>query len=204
MHIYAFGSVCRGEIDHGSDIDLLACVNTSTPKIDAAKYSIYQYKRLRDLWNEGNPFAWHLHLESKLLFSSDGKDFLKSLGKPADYTAVDSDCAKFRALFERSYYELKTAPNSATFNLSCIFLAIRNFATCHSLSVEKPVFSRTSPLLVSPKLDIDLSAFSVMTRARLLSTRGYGESLTADEITQAISAADNIPHWMSSLRGEPL
>lgn len=27
MHIYAFGSICRGEIDKNSDIDLLAIVD---------------------------------------------------------------------------------------------------------------------------------------------------------------------------------
>lgn len=27
MHIYAFGSICRGEVDASSDIDMLAIVN---------------------------------------------------------------------------------------------------------------------------------------------------------------------------------
>jgi hypothetical protein len=202
MHIYAFGSVCRGEIDHGSDVDLLACTDASGPQLDVAKYSVYSYERLRKLWDEGNPFAWHLHLESKLLFSSDGLDFLKTLGEPAHYCAGDSDCAKFRQLFERSYDELRIGSNSATFNLSCMFLAVRNFATCHSLSVGKPIFSRKSPLMVDPKLDIEPNAFSVMTRARLLSTRGYGENLRRDEIDDTIRAVAGIPQWMSGLRGK--
>jgi hypothetical protein len=202
MHIYAFGSVCRGEIDHGSDVDLLACIDTSAPQIDVTKYSVYRYERLRNLWDEGNPFAWHLYLESKLLFSSDGMDYLKILGEPARYSEGDSDCAKFRQLFERSYDELRLTSNSATFNLSCMFLAIRNFATCHSLSVGKPTFSRRSPLMVEPKLDLDPNAFSVMTRARLLSTRGYGENIKQDEIEDTIRAVANIPRWMSALRGD--
>jgi hypothetical protein len=202
MHIYAFGSVCRGEIDHGSDVDLLACIDTVAPQIDIAKYSVYQYERLRNLWIEGNPFAWHLHLESKILFSSDGMDFLKSLGLPARYSEGDSDCAKFRQLFERSYEELTRTSNSAIFNLSCMFLAVRNFAMCHSLSIGEPIFSRMSPLMVQPKLEIDSEAFSVMLRARLLSTRGYGENLTTDEIAHAIRSATSIPQWMTTLRGK--
>jgi hypothetical protein len=204
MHIYAFGSVCRGEIDHGSDVDLLACIEASAPQLDISKYSVYQYERLRNLWVEGNPFAWHLHLESRLLFSSNGIDFLKSLGEPSPYKAGESDCAKFRLLFERSYDELKISANSSIFNLSCMFLAIRNFATCHSLSIGKPIFSRKSPLMVTPELDIDPRAFAIMTRARLLSTRGYGENITTDEIANTIQAVAAVPQWMSAVRGGPL
>ena len=61
-HFYAFGSVCRGEIDPASDIDLLACLSTPNPEIDPKKFSIYTYERIRELWHEGNPFAWHLYL----------------------------------------------------------------------------------------------------------------------------------------------
>ncbi|WP_115661139.1 nucleotidyltransferase domain-containing protein [Cupriavidus taiwanensis] len=202
MHIYAFGSVCRGEIDRGSDVDLLACVDGPAPQIDPGKYSVYSYERLRALWSEGNPFAWHLHLESKLLFSSDGSDFLADLGRPEPYISVVSDCEKFKKLFDRSYQELENCSNSAVFNLSCMFLAVRNFATCHSLSIGQPIFSRNSPLMVNPSLPLGAEAFFVLTRARLLSTRGYGEGITPDEISATINAASAIPHWMAALRSQ--
>lgn len=200
MHIYAFGSICRGEIDLGSDIDLLACVDGSAKQIDHEKYSVYQYERIQALWTEGNPFAWHLHLESRLLFSPDGTDFLSDLGKPTRYIGGDEDCAKFRKLFDRSYQELSQSSNSATFHLSCIFLAIRNFATCHSLSLGHPIFSRNSPLMVYPSLDIDPKSFSILSRARLLSTRGYGTNLSNEEIFTATKAVAIVPRWMEALR----
>lgn len=202
MHIYAFGSICRGEIDQGSDVDLLACVDGPAPHIDTEKYSLYRYERLKALWEEGNPFAWHLHLESKLLFSCDGTDFLSDLGKPASYAGGNDDCAKFQLLFDRSYEAIRRSSNSATFHLSCMFLAIRNFATCHSLSLGAPIFSRRSPLLVSPGLDIDSGAFSILTRARLLSTRGYGEPIMQDEIITAVKAVATVPQWMQALRSQ--
>jgi len=200
MHIYAFGSICRGEIDKGSDVDLLACVDGSAPHIDTEKYSVYQYGRLKALWDEGNPFAWHLHLESKLLFASDGADFLEGLGAPAAYTQGHEDCEKFRVLFERSYDAVGQSSNSAIFHLSCIFLALRNFATCHSLTLGEPIFSRQSPLRVSPSLDIGSEAFSILTRARLLSTRGYGEPITSNEVNTAMEAVRIVPQWMRALR----
>ncbi|CAM3053047.1 nucleotidyltransferase domain-containing protein [Pseudomonas plecoglossicida] len=204
MHIYAFGSVCRGEIDKGSDVDLLACVDGPAPHIDTEKYSVYQYERLESLWEEGNPFAWHLHLESKLLFASDGTDYLGGLGSPAAYTQGDEDCEKFRVLFERSLEAVSQSSNSATFHLSCIFLAVRNFATCHSLSLGKPIFSRRSPLLISPSLDVGSEVFSILTRARLLSTRGYGEPIMPNEVEAAIKAVSIVPRWMQALRSQKI
>lgn len=204
MHIYAFGSVCRGEIDLGSDVDLLACVDGPAEQIDHEKYSVYRYDRIHALWKEGNPFAWHLHLESRLLFSPDGSDFLRDLGKPARYIAGAADCTKFQNLFDRSFQELRHSSNSATFHLSCIFLAIRNFATCHSLSLGNPIFSRSSPLMVKPSLDIDPQVFAILTRARLLSTRGYGENVTHEEVVTATKAVAIVPRWMKALRSQLL
>ena len=202
MHIYAFGSVCRGEIDHGSDVDLLACVEGPAAHIDPAKYSIYRYDRLQTLWANGNPFAWHLHLESKLLFSSDDSDFLASLGKPARYDAVDDDCEKFKTLFEQSYRALSDSPNSSVFHLSCMFLAIRNYATCHSLFMGAPVFSRNSPKIVQPPLCFANDAFTILTRARLLSTRGYGPNIAPDEVSLVVESAPAVAPWMEALKNQ--
>lgn len=200
MHIYAFGSICRGELDEGSDIDLLACVESRAAQMDNNRYSVYQYARLRELWKEGNPFAWHLHLEARLLFAANGDDFLLGLGEPQPYLAVQADCAKFQALFERARWELERGDNSATFHLSCIFLAIRNFATCHSLALGKPVFSRRSPLIVEPDLMMSERDFGTLTRARLLSTRGFGVRLSGEDIVHACKAIAGVPQWMETLR----
>lgn len=200
MHLYAFGSACRGELDDGSDIDLLACIGTGGEQLDHRAYSVYRYQRLRELWLEGNPFAWHLHLEARLIFTDDGSDFLSDLRTPAPYRAVKADCAKFRTLFEQSWHALKQGSNSATFHLSCMFLAVRNFATCHSLALGRPIFSRRSPLMITPALPMAAEVFLTLTRARLLSTRGHGKRLEREEIEQAIAEAALIPDWMHILR----
>lgn len=198
-HFYAFGSICRGEVDRSSDVDLLACITGPNPDIDTEKYSVYQHDRLRRLWAEGNPFAWHLHLESRLLFSSDGIDFIASLGVPAAYTAGAVDCDKFARLFSDSLDQLSKARVNATFNLSCMFLAIRNFATCYSIWRGRPVFSRKSPLLIDTPLTMDAEAFGVLTRARVLSTRGIGYALSDEEITLVLRAAPAVQTWIFQL-----
>jgi hypothetical protein len=201
-HFYAFGSICRGEIDRSSDIDLLACVSSFSNDIDPDKFSIYRHARLRELWHQGNPFAWHLHLESKLLFSSDGEDFIASLGSPTRYANGPADCAQFARLFEESQAKLAETLNSATFNLSCMFLATRNFATCYSLHAGVPRFSRASPLIIDRPLQIEKAVFDVLSRARILSTRGLGDTLSSVEISAALVVAPVISNWMSSLLSE--
>ena len=95
MHIYAFGSICRGDISLGSDVDLLAIVDSYSPDIDPDTFSIYSYKRIQEIWREGNPFAWHLFLESMLIFASDKFDYLTQLGSPSKYKNCVRDCEKF-------------------------------------------------------------------------------------------------------------
>src|SRR3982751_3236513 len=102
MHIYGFGSVCRGDVSSGSDIDLLALVEGHDSRFDPNLYSIYSYKRIGEIWREGNPFAWHLWLESRMLYSSNGVDHLKSLLEPAPYLHCVRDCQKFYTLFREA------------------------------------------------------------------------------------------------------
>lgn len=199
---YAFGSLCRGEIDRWSDVDLLACVSSPSNVMDPDKFSIYRHERVQQLWHQGNPFAWHLHLESKLLYSSNGEDFLASLGRPAQYTNAAADCAQFARLFAESRDKLSETLNSATFNLSCMFLATRNFATCYSIHMGRPTFSRNSPLLIARPLRIESFIFDLLSRARVLSTRGLGDTLSPTEFSTALSATPVISEWMSSLLSE--
>lgn len=198
-HIYAFGSVCRGEVDSSSDIDLLACLSEPRQEYDPEKFSIYSHDRIRELWIEGNPFSWHLHLESKLLYSSDGSNFLSNLGEPAKYSNALEDCKKFNMLFLESYRALMKSSISSVFHLSCMFLATRNFATCYSLGVGRPNFSRLSPLQLDRNLSIAHEDFDVYVRARILSTRGYGSAISSTEVTQAKRVAPDIMRWMEDL-----
>lgn len=198
-HFYAFGSICRGEIDKSSDVDLLACVSEPNTKIEPSRFSIYSHERIKELWLEGNPFAWHLHLESKLLYSSDGNDFIYDLGKPEPYKNRVEDCEKFRFLFSKSHASLIGESNSLTFDISCMFLAIRNFATCYSLGSDIPIFSRYSPLMIDNKIPITKEQYDIYVRARVLSTRGIGDPLSENDINSVLNSAFSIEDWMKKL-----
>jgi hypothetical protein len=201
MHIYAFGSVCRGEVSLGSDVDLLAIVEGFNPHLNVETYSIYSYSRIQEIWHEGNPFAWHLYNESKLLYASDGIDTLRSLGRPNRYEKCVADCAKFQTLFCEARHSAATSSTSLVFDLSTVFLSIRNIATCFSLGVlPHPDFSRHSALRLGVhSLAIPTQSYGVLERSRLLCTRGYGSAITPQEAEIACGQFPVAENWMSQL-----
>jgi len=199
-HIYAFGSVCRGEVTPESDIDLLAITQGIDRRFDPDQYSVYSYNRIAEIWKEGNAFAWHLSIEARLLHSSDALDHLRELGEPAPYKSTTQDCLKFFDLFGRSSNSLRSGTNSPIFELSTIFLAARNFATCYSLGAGSPDFSRHSALrLEGNGLPIPSEIFDILERARLICTRGTGEIITREEAASAIQKLAEIENWMRNL-----
>lgn len=204
MHIYAFGSVCRGDVSVGSDVDLLAIVESDDSRFDPNVYSIYSYKRIRELWEEGNPFAWHLSLESRLLFSPGDHDYLKALGSPKPYRHCVRDCEKFLALFREGYNSVVAGKPSAVFDLSTIFLSIRNLASCFSLGVtNRPDFSRNSALCLGTRsLRLPQDSYRVLERARILCTRGQGTNIMGEEINTTVQRLNEVWEWMNNLIDE--
>ena len=201
MHIYAFGSVCRGEVDISSDIDMLAIVNGYDSRFNPSDYSIYSYERIHDLWKQGNPFAWHLFLESKLVYSQDDIDHLRSIGEPSAYKTGIADCEKFREIFLSAKNSIENSDLTEIFDLSSVFLAVRNFATCYSLHSEiNPDFSRNSARNLGAKsIPVDEPTYTSLERSRVLCTRGLGEILGRTEIDKAKSALSVIDSWMMDI-----
>ncbi|AVR45429.1 nucleotidyltransferase domain-containing protein [Christiangramia fulva] len=203
MEIFAFGSLCRGEIDQSSDIDLLLIKNKDEKlnNLDIDKFSIYNRNRIEEIWNEGNPFSWHLFLESKQIFSTSGENIFKDLGKPKPYQNLENDLKKFSTLYYTSRDFLMNSSDSRDFELSMIFLAIRNFATCYSLGKLKQFnFSRKSAHhLGEDSIPVSKTTFKLLERSRILSTRGFGNLITDEELKEVFSELVIIDNWFDNL-----
>jgi len=200
MYIYLFGSLCRGELDEFSDIDLLVVHDSEQKNIsqlDTQIYSIYSEKRLLELWDEGNPFAWHLFKESTLVYSLNNENLIQKWGEPNQYVNMEIDLRKFSNLFYESLSSIESSNYSLEFDLSMLFLSIRNFATCYSLGfLNQFNFSRKSALMLeSDKLDISSDCFSILERARIMSTRGIGNRTTDVEIKKVKQEIQKISDW---------
>ena len=201
MHIYAFGSICRGDISVDSDVDLLALVEGRDSRLDPEKFSIYSYARMLELWEAGNAFACHLSVESRLMYAADGTDFLRSLGSLSRYSGAVAYCLKFRDVFESSFQSIQKGTPSLVFELSTIFLALRNIAPCYSLSrTDSPTFGRDSARRLGPRsLDIDENVYSLLMQARLLSTRGAGDSIGDIDLAILLPELKRCRSWIEEL-----
>lgn len=203
MHIYVFGSVCRGEVDLSSDVDLLAITDKNQTSFNPDVYSIYSYKKINSLWSEGNPFAWHLFAEARLAFASDASDYIKGLGQPAVYKKCAVDCQKFSDLFSDAMKALDQEGCSTVFELSNMFLAMRNFATCYALGIQGDlVFSRDAALHIGKKsVPIEMTTHSLLEHARILSTRGIGQAPNL-RVEPHVNEIKKIHSWMIALLEE--
>lgn len=201
MDIYCFGSLARGEIDTLSDVDILIVDPLNRNEIDT-NYSVYSFSRLEEMWSQGNPFAWHLFLESRLLFSTHNLDTVKKLSMPKEYSSWESDSFKFETLFFTALNELKGETNSFVFELSNLFLAIRNFATCASfMLLDRPVFSRRSySLLGEFSLKLKEEVEDTLINSRILATRGKGRSVTHDDVFAVLENEHCFLDWFDKVK----
>lgn len=204
MHLYCFGSICRGEVTSESDVDLLAIVDGYDDRFDKDKYSIYSYERIRELFQEGNPFAWHLYKEAKLIHADDKNDFLRSISSPSRYSNREMHCLKFLNILEDAMGSISKSNNSVVLDLSTTFLAIRNFAICYSMGdISKANFSRGAALQLGKKsLPLRREEYKVFESCRILSTRGQGSTLEKSEINLAIKSLGVVHDWMNNLMSE--
>ena len=181
---------------------MLALVDGKDSRFDLDLFSIYSYKRLGELWAQGNPFAWHLALESRLVFASDGVDHIDRLGMPSPYRDCVNDCVKFYRLFLEARESLMRDRRAMVFDLSTIFLSIRNLATCYSLGVcDHPDFSRHSAIRLPDREAVRISpdAYATIERARILTTRGYGDSIREADSERVEAELERIAEWMLDL-----
>src|SRR5262249_32362461 len=132
---------------------------------------------------------------------SDEKDFFRTIGRPNSYKNCRSDCEKFFALFREARASLDAQVESRIFDLSTVFLAIRNFATCFSLgTLVIPDFSRNSALRLGVfSLSISTNAYEILERSRILCTRAIGAPITDQEAQLAIRQFPQVNGWMTRL-----
>ncbi|MCW8336707.1 nucleotidyltransferase, partial [Vibrio paucivorans] len=133
--------------------------------------------------------------------SQDSSNFLSDLGSPSVYADGESDCVKFYEIFKSACDSINETELSRVFDLSTVFLAMRNFASCYSLAyLERPDFSRRSSINIGAlSVPINREVFDVLESARILCTRGVGSSLTELQVYTAIKSLTQIECWMKSL-----
>lgn len=134
--LYVFGSATSGDVDSGSDLDVLVVVD---PEEDRSRYpaswSIYSRLQIESLFRRGTLFAWHLYLDGVRIFPRAGLGFLSRLGEPAPYVNAEAEIAALTELGSAAVEELRGGTPSTVFELGILYLVSRDVAMAASCSI---------------------------------------------------------------------
>lgn len=190
--LYVYGSTARGDALNSSDVDLLVVLEekkgarigeVSIPKtvIPLGKkpdFSYYSLDRLRDMFNSGHLFAWHLYREARFL--EVGDDYLAQLSKPNDYESFEEDVMPLIELLSSIEHELERSRENLIYEAGLVYVCARNIAMCSSYFAPSGLsFSTYAPYLLGysdNRFPLPKERFEALRRARLAGTRGLEPS----------------------------
>ncbi|MBI2968386.1 MAG: nucleotidyltransferase domain-containing protein [Bacteroidetes bacterium] len=177
MDVYIYGSIVRGELDDRSDIDVLTIVNKKEKSIASKKlpsyFTIYSQKRIKEYYDSGSLFAWHLYQDSKLIYS-DGSDYLSKLGEPNSYRNQKHDLDIMINLLNTAVRNVRMSSVNIIYELGIIYAAIRNIGIIASWFDEVGFScSRYVPfMLKNTKFPFKKDLYETLINCRHATTRG--------------------------------
>lgn len=172
--IFIFGSMVRGEVSRTSDCDILVIPDGDVDRsLLPESWSVYHRQTIKEFYEKGRLFAWHLHLEGQCVFSARDKNWLEILGTPHSYNDAKEDVGELSALLSESLNALRGGSNSEVYELGICYTALRDIAMSASWSqLGRPSFSRNAPYYLQPPLPLSEQAYASAMNARHFSTRG--------------------------------
>ena len=212
---YVFGSVARAQGDAQSDLDLLAIVADGCGKVDAEdvlahvpqqmcnfdpSISWYGLNRIKEMYRNGDLFAWHLCHEALPLY--DPECILDGLGKPASYCTAPEDVAFFEALLFSIPSNLKARPANVVYELGLVYVCLRNIGMAASGKIAgKPNFSRYSPYELPGMAPPPMarSDYDVAMACRMAGQRGIIPP-GAPNAANIISLCSSLRPWIAEVR----
>lgn len=198
--LYIFGSAVRGEISSSSDIDVLAIPFTSEQRDYPHNWSVYSPEIIESYFRAGRLFAWHLHLESKCIFSAAPISYLSSLGVPAPYATAREDVNELADLLWESLMEIRSETSNLIYELGIVYTAIRDIAMSASwYLMDRPCFSRNAPYILPIPCPLSAEAYQGAMLARHCSTRGSEHEIDGQRVASELLVAP-LHTWVKNIR----
>lgn len=198
---YIFGSVCRGEPDEGSDVDVLVVAENGRAHLNLpAAWSCYGRNRLRILFRRGTLFAWHLYLESVQLWPLGPGGYLKKIGPPKPYTGAIREITDLQHILLDASKELLGGTQSPVYEFGLLALACRDAAMAASSTlVGQFDFSRYAPLHLPARFPLSKAQFDYLLKCRRASTRGDDLRRRPQVERLIISRLPKLKTWCATL-----
>lgn len=202
MHeFYAFGSLIRGDVTPNSDADILVIpFHAGEKKRYPEKWSVYTRETLLEYFRKGRLFAWHLHLESRCLYTPLNEPWLVTIGTPASYQSARSDIVELKKLLDEALDQIQDKTNSMIYELGLVYTAIRDIAMSASWAVSgRPNFSRNAPYELPILCPLAPEIYRIAMMARHASTRG---THIPSEVELAVESIDghSLHVWIKKLQ----
>lgn len=209
INISLFGSGARKDDDANSDLDVLVVVANGSGKTSpesvrtlverefgkVPSLSWYGLRKIRSLFDTGDLFAWHLHLEAKTLA---GTKLQSLLGSPSNYTAAISDIKDLRGIAGRVDNSIRNCSANAVFELGILYVCARNIAMSASWRLTKaPSFGRYSPYDLPIDFPIACDLYQKMMDCRMASQRGRSPPIVS--AVEVLEAQNRIMLWSESV-----
>ncbi|WP_175701427.1 nucleotidyltransferase domain-containing protein [Burkholderia ambifaria] len=188
--IRLFGSHARGDDGAASDLDVLYVVDTSRVgdrsqadtrisdllQGNKSDISLYSERRLREMFETGHLFAWHLYIESKPVWSDGAGSFVESLGRPARYVGARKDIIELLEIASEAATSLRNLGSTIIYECGILYVCCRNVALIASTRAnDAPIFGPQSPMQVTiPSIPFPLNddEYMLIIAARHSVTRG--------------------------------
>ena len=171
--IYAFGSIVRGDVLPTSDVDILVVSDSEESGNYPSEWSVYSPKLLEKYYLKGRLFAWHLHLDAILIYTSSERDCLTRLGTPVEYSSGLEDISELTQILKVALNRIYSGSKSEIFEYGIVYTALRDIAMSASYyMLDRPNFSRHAPYELPLRFPLSKETYEKAMMARHCSTRG--------------------------------
>lgn len=183
LTLAVFGSQTRGDADNLSDVDILVVTDSGKPDTKEisefieikfnkeSDISIYSLPRIKEMYETGHLFAWHLYSESQYIAYPGTKNLIMELGSPKPYTNASQDIAELISILE----SIQTGLNNV-YEAGLLYVCLRNMAISASWYSELGLkFGRKAPFELSknmPLLPLKIEEYDLLAACRHATTRG--------------------------------
>lgn len=202
--IYIFGSIVTGKVDSGSDVDILVVEDNPSIEQYPSSWSVYSVARIREIFEQGTLFSWHLYLDALPLNLKTDVGILQELGPPKIYGRIQAvnEIDELIVISRGALRELNNGTPSDIYELGLVGLAIRDIAMAASkFMTGEFCFSKYSPFenecINSPIL---LEEYKYLIDCRRSTTRGASTVLSESIRLSIIDKSKGILDWCQNIR----